>query len=337
MVYVAAAMLAACGGSQPPIGAPGATAQSSLPATCNVGKSWMLPEAKGEDLLYAPGWSRASGFLVAVFSYPRGKLVGTLTFGCYSNTAGVCFDASGDVFIPVNFESKYAGSDIYEYARGGTEPIEMLTDSGLAWGCAVDSTTGNLAVANVEPYGGGYPGNVAIYPDAQGTPTYYTDTKLDFPLYCTYDDEGNLFVSADDPDIIGELSEGSGSFENVTVNEDIDAASLQWDDGHLVAASYGGGSYSDTQNVYQVQISGASGTVISQTVLQIRSRHKVNRRLEGAQFWVQGSVIIGPNFSKGRPINAISFWPYPKGGKPTRNLMAQGISFFRGVAVDLAK
>ena len=106
----------------------------------------------------------------------------------------------------------------------------------------------------LQPYGGGYPGNVAIYPDAKGTPTYYTDTKLDFPLYCTYDDEGNLFVSADDPDIIGELSEGSGSFENVTVNEDIDAASLQWDDGHLVAASYGGGSYSDTQNVYQVQI-----------------------------------------------------------------------------------
>jgi len=44
---VAAAMLAACGGSQPPIGAPGAMPQSRAIVThASRGGSWMLPEAK---------------------------------------------------------------------------------------------------------------------------------------------------------------------------------------------------------------------------------------------------------------------------------------------------
>jgi hypothetical protein len=45
----AAAVLAGCGGSQPPIGAPGAKPQASRIATrADRGKSWMLPEASYE-------------------------------------------------------------------------------------------------------------------------------------------------------------------------------------------------------------------------------------------------------------------------------------------------
>ena len=56
---VAAAMLTGCGGSQPPIGAPGAMPQTSAIAThADRGKSWMLPEAKSQDLLYVSRNSR---------------------------------------------------------------------------------------------------------------------------------------------------------------------------------------------------------------------------------------------------------------------------------------
>ena len=49
----AAALFAGCGGSQPPIGALGAMPQSSAIAEhATRGESWMLPEAKSEDLLY---------------------------------------------------------------------------------------------------------------------------------------------------------------------------------------------------------------------------------------------------------------------------------------------
>ena len=53
LVVALALLLAGCGGSQPPIGAPGARLQSS-PVVSRAERrgSWMLPEAKGEDLLY---------------------------------------------------------------------------------------------------------------------------------------------------------------------------------------------------------------------------------------------------------------------------------------------
>ena len=72
---VVAASLAACGGPQPPIGPSGAMLQTSAIATHGArGKSWMLPEAKSEDLLYVS--SDYDG--VQVFSYPKGHTWGEI-------------------------------------------------------------------------------------------------------------------------------------------------------------------------------------------------------------------------------------------------------------------
>jgi len=90
---VAVAMLAGCGGSQQPIGAPGAMPQTSALAThADRGKSWMLPEAKADDLLYI-----SNVYTVTVYSYPKGKHVGTLK-GFYE-PFGECSDSAGNVFI----------------------------------------------------------------------------------------------------------------------------------------------------------------------------------------------------------------------------------------------
>lgn len=51
--FAAAAMLAACGGSQPPTGASDTIHQSRAIAAHDVrGGSWMLPEANSSDLVY---------------------------------------------------------------------------------------------------------------------------------------------------------------------------------------------------------------------------------------------------------------------------------------------
>jgi hypothetical protein len=51
-IYVAAAMLAGCGGSQPPIGGLGAMPQTSAIAThAERGKSWMPSYAASQNLL----------------------------------------------------------------------------------------------------------------------------------------------------------------------------------------------------------------------------------------------------------------------------------------------
>src|SRR5580704_9380706 len=124
----AAALLAGCGGSQPPIGALGA--MPSRPATISGGSS--------SALLYISSPSNGNVYFL---TYPKGKLVGTLTG--FQEPFGLCSDTAGNVFIP----DSEAG-DVVEYAHGGTSPIVTLNDVGyLPADCSVDPLTGNLAVA----------------------------------------------------------------------------------------------------------------------------------------------------------------------------------------------
>jgi hypothetical protein len=131
---VAAAILAGCGGSQPPIGASGAMPQgSAIAAHADRSKSWMLSEAKTDDLLYVTDAGKSN---VLVFSYPQGKLVGTLA-GSFSNPAGECVDAKGNVWIT---NPNYAGSGfIVEYAHGDSTSITTLQEPGASpVGCSID-------------------------------------------------------------------------------------------------------------------------------------------------------------------------------------------------------
>ena len=105
---VAAAMLTGCGGSQPPIGAPGAMPQTSAIATRSErGKSWMLPGASSGDLIYATGGCGGT----CVISYPDMKLVGDLP----DSGVAICSDAQGNIFLPKD-------GKVVENAHGGTLP-----------------------------------------------------------------------------------------------------------------------------------------------------------------------------------------------------------------------
>jgi hypothetical protein len=268
----AAALLAGCGGSQSPIATPGSMQQSAAITTRAAhGASWMLPEAKSEDLLYASNDKAYSGFGdVLVFSYPEGQLVGTLTKGI-DEPAGLCVDKSGDIWI-VNF----GPSEIVEYAHGGTSPIATLSDpdSGLN-GCSADASTGNLAVTDLS-------GKVAIYQNAKGTPTMYSDPNIAGLYYCTYDTNGDLFVDGTSADLIGELRKGDSTFTDIMLNKSIGPDSIQWRGPHLtVEAAAGQNSHGPTA-IDQVTISGNSGMVIRTTLLS--SRH--NRRT------VSGSSVL---------------------------------------------
>ncbi len=114
---IAAALLAGCGGSQPPIGAPGAMPQTSAIAThARSGKSWMLPEAKSEDLLYV-----STFYGVYVFKSPSGSLVGNLDV---PGPGGLCSNRAGNIFVtaPGDYEA-------FEYAHGGASPIAAFSDN----------------------------------------------------------------------------------------------------------------------------------------------------------------------------------------------------------------
>ena len=297
--------------------------QTSASAThADRGKSWMLPEAKSEDLLYA---TAPESNIVYVLSFPSGKPVGTLSG--FHRPLGVCVDKAQDVWV-VNAEPGYPS--VVEYAHGGTSPIATLYGMGpYPVGCSVDHTTGNLAVTNWAS-----PASVAVYANAQGEPTSYTDSSALWLYYCSYDNASNLYVSGvtDAGPTFGELPAGSGRFTQIQIPERLskDFGPIQWD-GKYVAIAHA--VHLEDKIVYRVRVSGGVARVIDSLTL-----FKAAKR-EG-QPWIEKGVIIF-NHATGR-YPGVRLWNYPSGGKLRKTIVLSGelrkefVTGGPGVALSLA-
>ena len=300
---VAAALLAGCGGSRLPIGAPGAIPQT----VANARKA----SSSSGDLLYVS--SQIHG--VFVLSYPQGKLVTQFQPPEDPEVLGMCSDQSGDVFVL----SENPPGSIYEYAHGGTTPIATLNDyDSFPSACAVDPTTGNLAVVN-----GGDPAELAVYANAQGLPTLYSDPSMDAMYYCAYDDSGNLFADGlyIDSGILAELPYGGGSFTNITLDKSIgNPGSMQWMGAYLAVGSA-------KHVVWHIEVAASSGTIVGKTVHQ---RLKSPWTIDGNQM-----ISVFGGGGRHRLPDRVAYWTYPKGGAPTQFLNLFGHDRLSGVAVSL--
>ena len=145
--------------------------------------SWVLPEARSQNLLYVSG---NAGF-VYIFSFPKGKLVGTLTG--FQEVSGVCADIAGNVWV-----ANSADFDLIEYAHGGTLPIATLTDyESYPFSCSVNRENGDLAVSNIFSIKQGEVGSIAVYPSATRTPKLYTDSKFLEYYFLAYGPERKIY------------------------------------------------------------------------------------------------------------------------------------------------
>jgi hypothetical protein len=275
----------------------------------------MLPKAETKDLLYVTDGAEN----VYVYTYPQGRFVGELTG--FIDPLGECVDAAGDVFIVTLANSSGGSSIIYEYAHGGTQPIATLTDPTGGEGCAIDPTSGNLAVAGRYISGSYAYGDVAIYTDAQGNPNMYYSSALRPFFLCGYDPKGNLYLSAEDfyslsQDLLARLPAGGSSFEQIGVNvtlyaDDAFPSSVQWDGNYMTVSSANqgvvGGKYGPAY-LYRLRISGKSATVVGTTIL--KSRRKF---LRTGQIWIQGKRAAGSDYFRGR--GGVDLWSYPTAGK----------------------
>jgi hypothetical protein len=294
-ICAAAAALASCGG--------GTLTSENIPVR-SAHASWMAPTAKKQVLLYISDYGDGA---VHVFSWPKGKLVGTLSG--FRRATGECVDKAGDVWI-----TSYVSAEIVEYAHGGATPIATLSDPGeYPISCAVDPTTGNLAVGNIETTSDDQ-GSVAIYPGAQGTPTLYTDPGIDRIFFMDYDHKGNLFVdgrpNSTDGFVFAELPEGSGSFTNITLDQSIGMpAGVQWDGNDVVVGDQ------QAAYLYRFKLSGSSGTEVGVTPL--------DGSADVVQSCIQGRKVVGPNADSGNAM----IWKYPAGGSATKTIDGLEIPF----------
>jgi len=279
----------------------------------------MLPEAKNEDLLYVT--SQDTG--VEVFSYPKGKLVGTLTG--FSTPMGECVDKAGNVYV-VNRSAK-----IVEYAHGGKTPLRslrMLNDRAYLTGCSVDRATGNLAVtANV---GVSYYATVWIYTKAKGVAQSYYDSDIASYL-CGYDTTGNLFVDGTGKDgfAFAEHPKGRSTFTNISISGGtINLPGGVQSHGKYIAVGDQEYQSTNASAIYQVSVSGSTGTLEGVTPL--------TGAIDVVQFWIQGATVIGPDAERNcgaSPRGCVEFWKYPAGGSYSKAL---AVSEPFGSAISLA-
>jgi hypothetical protein len=298
-------VLAACSGTSQSSGSPG------LPlATFPRPHAWMAPNAVNTSLLYV---SDASESRVEIYSNYKTKAIalqGQITGLQYPY--GECVDKAGNVYVTEQY-----GSDVVEFAHGGTTPIKTLSVTGGAIGCAVDPTSGNLAVAvYTDSQGYNTPGGVFIFQHATGSPTLYQDPHLWQFWPPGYDPKGNLFVQGYNPTVeLVELARGGSAFQQISLGStNINApGGVMWDGKYLAVddQQYQGGN---TTAIYRVSIAGTNGTVVSKTLLT-DSCYPGKNYADVIQPWVHGSTIIGGNHScKSR----FGLWSYPGGGNPTR-------------------
>ncbi len=321
-LWTIAAMLAGCGGlrqaqddTELPIGAAG-----------DRGPSWVAAGATAQNLLYIADGGADD---VYVYSYPAGKSVGKLQG--FQDPAGVCADATGDVWIVNSGSAK-----IVEYAHGAKEPKATLSDPGATYliGCSVDPTTGDLAVTDLGSASVG--GRVLIYARAHGTPRKRRNEHLQFAYFCGYDDAGNLFIDGLDGDgsfVLVELAGVSNMLRRITLNQSVGfPGGVQWD-GRYIAI--GDQRYKNqlTSAIYQVSVSGGSGTVEGTTqlsdscdVLQFSIVSAGNNKNHN-----RGAEAIAPDACQ----NNVRIYDYPAGGASTKTF--DRFQYPVGATVSLAK
>jgi hypothetical protein len=291
---LAIALLAGCGGS--PSG-PGALPAGTTPNQAVSGQSWMAPATSRGDLVYISSYTD----VVYVYSYPDGTLVGTLTG--FNDPSGICSDGAGNVWI-TNTNS----ANIVEYAHGGTTPIATVSDSGhTPVDCSVDPTTGNLAAAN-------YSGNVAVYKNAQGSPTYYSTVGLlQDTLWVNYDDAGNLFAASRWHTPVW-MKKGSSAFKKFGLKP------------HVHSRHDG------------LQSDGTYVTLIGTSIIYRYSYRQVPGGKQADQiklnvgccsyYWIHGSEMAAAGGS------IAYFFNYPAGGNPITTIT--GLQRAQGVAISAA-
>jgi len=232
------------------------------------------------------------------FDYPKGdSSIGGILSGAEGSECGDALygAAKRDFWVVAS------GADgIDEFALGGTGPIKMLSESaGEAAGCAMDPSTGDLAVTILGT------GDVVVFAGATGSGTTVAD-GLDSTYFDGYDNKGDLFVDGiTESDTYGvvEMASGSSSFKPVTLSNTIEfPGGMQWDGKYITLDDQ------EAHVIYGYACSGTSCT-LKRTV-----------SLSGSSDCVQTWIGKGDVFCPDAGNDTVEVYKYPAGGSPIATL-----------------
>lgn len=286
----------------------------------SMGKSWMDPIAKSSALLYVSNLDIPS---VLVYNYATGKLAGEI-FG-RSQVEGLCVDKAANIWIASTGLGK-----IFKYAHGGAHPIATLRDTNeVPWGCAIDPTTGDLAVANDESDSGGA-GSISIFKKAAGKPTVYpAPSALLYLVFVAYGPDGTLYLDGTTQSgsgrTFGVASFKNGKFTMLSLNPAIpDARALAVVGSKLVIAN---DDNPGSPSVDQYTVNGSNATKAGSTPLS--DAYVVTG------FDVVGKTIVIAN-SQGYsgPNGSVEYYAYPGGGSPTKSFTYSPYFIPQAIAVS---
>lgn len=323
----------------------GCGASSSLPATTQssesaptqarhgVGKSWAAAGLGPQDLLYV---GNANG-LVNVYRYWQKNLVSVLTQ--FTTPMGMCVDNKRNVYI-----TDFGAKTIVEYRHGGSSAVRTIDDTPYApYGCAVDPTTGNLAVANYDtPATSEYnnnTGNVAIYKHAAGKPVLWGNKKGRFTTL-SYDDDGDLlatdlnfyYYSFFDTTYFYYLPKHGAQFLQMNLPNPYSTSSNEWRpvqsinyDGTYWVVTSGNTMFRYTigvkaQEVDDMPLTGASGAVGEIWLYRKTLKSQAIQVVAG-----------GDDYNKS---NVVDYWKYPVSGDPVATI-SSGLDGPYGLTVSL--
>jgi hypothetical protein len=267
-VYIAFAIaaLAGCGN-----GASGITPGRVITETPAHLRSWMSPSAaKTPNLLYVANGNGT----ITVYDYKNGSnltLVGTLIG--FSQPGGMCADKSGNVYI-----TDYAVRQIVIYAHGASTPTTVIQQKvGFPYACAIDPTTGNLAVTDEHP-NAHYESHATVDIYAPGEDKgqggiYGGHNTFSQAYFDAYDGAGNLFVDGTPcqrsycyygggPPALFEMPKGSTKFVELTIKgaKLKNPTGLDWVSPSLLLTE---ALAKKTPVGYKILISGSDATVVA--------------------------------------------------------------------------
>lgn len=295
--WLSLALLAGCGGGL----------SLHLPTSSPERTSWMARDAAAaKSLLYV---SDAGASDVYIYTFPDLKPAGKLTG--FVQPQGMCADKSGNVWV-----TSTVLQQILEFAHGGKHAIRTLNDpTGYPAGCAVDASSGDLAVTNFFDSSGA--GEVLIYRGGRGTPTPYFNPAVTYYYFDGYDAAGNLYVSGamrGGAYVLLLLGRGKNAMERMSVSGGTIhfPGSVQWIRTGLVL----GDQRCDGKKgacFYEASVRG--------TLAKITRKTALTGSCDVAQAWIQNGLLAAADYDDcGRGRSGAYVWNYPGGGAAIRSV-----------------